>query len=296
MAILEVKGINKKFGNKQVLHDVTFNVEEGEIVGLIGPNGAGKTTTIKLILGLQSIDSGEIIINGYNLKKDFEEAIKCVGSIVENPDAYMFLSGYDNLKLIANLYPNVKDEDINRIVKLVKLENRYKDKVSKYSLGMRERLGIASALLSHPKLLILDEPTNGLDPEGIKELRDILKNLAKKENVAILISSHNLSELETICTDACIIQNGRVIEKKPIKVLKKGNTSKYLIELDNTGNLDIDCTILNDHEIIVSAEKKDIPLIIEKLIKNKKKIYLIKEQEVSLEDAFIKLVGGNTID
>ena len=130
-------------------------------------------------------------INGYNIEENFTKAIQSVGTIVESPDLYMYMSGYENLKLVANLYKNVDTNRINEIVKLVGLENRIKDKVSKYSLGMRQRLGIAQALLHNPKLLILDEPTNGLDPEGIKEVKVLLKRLAEKENMAILISSHN---------------------------------------------------------------------------------------------------------
>ena len=164
---------------------------EGDILGFIGPNGAGKTTTIKLILGLQNITSGKVYINGYDIEENFKKAIENVGTIVESPDLYMYMSGYENLKLVANLYKNVDKKRIDEIVKLVGLENRIKDKVSKYSLGMRQRLGIAQAILHRPKLLILDEPTNGLDPEGIKEVKVLLKKLAEQENMAILISSHN---------------------------------------------------------------------------------------------------------
>jgi ABC-2 type transport system ATP-binding protein len=216
MTVLEVKNINKSFGNKQVLKDVSFSLNEGEILGFIGPNGAGKTTTIKIILGLQSLNSGEVIINGYSVVNNFSKAIEKVGAIVENPDSYMYLSGRKNLEIIANMYDNIPKERIDEVIKLVGLENRIEDKVSKYSLGMRQRLGIGIALLNNPNLLILDEPTNGLDPEGIKELRDLLKNLAKKENIAVLISSHNLSELESFCTDICIIQNGLIIDRDKI--------------------------------------------------------------------------------
>lgn len=204
--ILECKNLNKFFGKKQILSDVSFELREGDILGFIGPNGAGKTTTIKLILGLQSITSGNVLINGYDVQKQFTKAIEKVGAIVENPDLYMYLTGYENLKLIANLYKGIGKERIDEVVKLVKLEKRINDKVSKYSLGMRQRLGIAQAILHKPKLLILDEPTNGLDPEGIKEMRELLVELAEKENMAILISSHNLAELDTFCNKICIIK------------------------------------------------------------------------------------------
>ena len=209
--ILECKDLCKDFGKKKILKNVSLKIEEGDILGFIGPNGAGKTTTIKLILGLQGITKGTVLINGYDIQKNFTNAIEKVGAIVENPDMYMYLSGYDNLKLVANLYKGITKERIEKVVKLVKLENRINDKVSKYSLGMRQRLGIAQAILHNPKLLILDEPTNGLDPEGIKEMRELLVKLAQEEKMAILISSHNLAELDNFCNKVCIIKNGEVI-------------------------------------------------------------------------------------
>ena len=170
--VLECKNLYKKFGKKEVIKGVSTTLEKGDILGFIGPNGAGKTTMIKLILGLQKIDKGVVTINGYDIKKDFEKAIEKVGAIVENPDLYMYLSGYKNLELIANLYKEIDKKRIDEVVKLVGLEARIHDKVSKYSLGMRQRLGIAQAILHKPNLLILDEPTNGLDPEGISKRRD----------------------------------------------------------------------------------------------------------------------------
>ena len=148
--ILKCENLYKTFGKKTILKDVSLEVNEGDILGFIGPNGAGKTTTIKLILGLQSITKGKVSINGYDIEKDFTNAIKRVGAIVENPDMYMYLTGYQNLKLVANLYKDISEDRINEVVKLVKLENRIKDKVSKYSLGMRQRLGIAQAILHKP--------------------------------------------------------------------------------------------------------------------------------------------------
>ena len=234
MTVLECKNLKKRFGKKEVIRGVSFKLEEGDILGFIGPNGAGKTTTIKLILGLQRIDEGTVLINGFDVEKDFVKAIEKVGAIVENPDMYMYLSGKQNLLLVKNLYKNVTKERIDEVVKLVGLENRINDKVSKYSLGMRQRLGIANALLHHPNLLILDEPTNGLDPEGIIELRNLLKKLAKEEKIAILISSHNLLELESFCNKVCIIKNGEIIEESTIKELKKNLIkNKYLTDGNN---------------------------------------------------------------
>ena len=232
--VLSCKDLYKKLGKKQILKGVSFDLYEGDILGFIGPNGAGKTTTIKLILGLQGINSGKVTINGYDIKNNFTKAIKRVGAIIENPDLYMYLTGYKNLELVANMYPEVTKQRIDEVVKLVKLEKRINDKVSKYSLGMRQRLGVAQAILHNPNLLILDEPTNGLDPEGIKDLRELLKNLAKKEKMAIFISSHNLSEIESLCNKVCIIQNGEVVETEDILKVKSESQTHYEITVDNT--------------------------------------------------------------
>ncbi len=298
--ILEVKKLNKYFGNKQILKDVSFEIREGEILGFIGPNGAGKTTTIKLILGLQSISSGEVLINGYNIVNDFEKAILKVGAIVESPDLYMYLSGRKNLELIANMYKGVNKDRIEEVIKLSGLDKRIDDKVSKYSLGMRQRLGIAASIINKPNILILDEPTNGLDPEGIKELRDLLKKLAKEEKMGILISSHNLAELESFCTDVCIIKNGEVITESSVKNFKKTDKSYYMIELDKTDGLDKilnkDDEIISDKEIRVLREKEDLALLIKKLVDKDYKIYEVRLIEMTLEEAFLKQAGGNIID
>lgn len=297
--VLKCENLNKSFGKKKILKDVSFTIKKGDILGFIGPNGSGKTTTIKLILGLNSIDSGNVTINGFDIKKDFESAIKGVGAIVENPDMYMYLSGYENLKLVANMY-NVSSSKIDEVVKLVKLEGRIKDKVSKYSLGMRQRLGIAQALINSPNLLILDEPTNGLDPEGIKELRDLLKNLAKKENIAVLISSHNLAELDSFCNKVCIIQNGTIIESNEVKKLKKEvSNSKYIFEVSNStlvNNVIDNIKVLDSTHFSIKSKKEEIPNIITKLINNNILIYEVYENKISLEEAFLNKTGGNKID
>lgn len=297
--ILKCENLNKSFGKKKILKDVSFTIKKGDILGFIGPNGSGKTTTIKLILGLNSIDSGNVTINGFDIKKDFESAIKRVGAIVENPDMYMYLSGYENLKLVANMY-NVSSSKIDEVVKLVKLEGRIKDKVSKYSLGMRQRLGIAQALINSPNLLILDEPTNGLDPEGIKELRDLLKNLAKKENIAVLISSHNLAELDSFCNKVCIIQNGTIIESNEVKKLKKEvSNSTYIFEVSNStlvNNVIDNIKVLDSTHFSIKSKKEEIPNIITKLINNNILIYEVYENKISLEEAFLNKTGGNKID
>lgn len=300
-AILKCENLHKSFRKKEILKSVSLEIGSGDILGFIGPNGAGKTTTIKLILGLQKIGSGKVIINGYDIQKDFEKAIAKVGSIIENPDLYMYMSGYDNLKLISNLYPNVDEKRINEVIKLVGLENRINDKVSKYSLGMRQRLGVAQAILHKPNLLILDEPTNGLDPEGIKDLRELLVKLSKEENMGILISSHNLAELESFCNKVSIIKNGVIVETSDLDTVKKeASEGNYIVEVDDARKArmiigDMSNAIDNNH-IQVHSDRENIPSIIKKLVLQDVKIYGIKEDVISLEDAFFKKTGGNIID
>ncbi len=298
--ILKCESLNKKFGKKQILNNVCLEIQEGDILGFIGPNGAGKTTTIKLILGLQSITGGRVQINGYDIQTQFTKAIKKVGAIVENPDLYMYLSGYENLRLIANLYQGITKERIEEVVKLVKLENRIQDKVSKYSLGMRQRLGIAQAILHRPNLLILDEPTNGLDPEGIKEMRELLVDLAEKEKMAILISSHNLAELDNLCNKVSIIKNGTIIETSDISDIKKQEGKVFTIfEVDNSKKVkDIlpEAVIITKIQFKLKLEKEEIPEVVSRLVENQIKIYEVKEEEKSLEQAFFEKTGGNVIE
>lgn len=289
--LLECQDLCKSFGKKQILKNVSFELDEGDILAFIGPNGSGKTTTIKLILGLQGIDKGSVNINGFDIKKDFVKAIEKVGAIVENPDTYMYLSGWDNLKLTANMYKNISDEAIKDIVKLVDLETRIHDKVSKYSLGMRQRLGIARALINKPNILILDEPTNGLDPEGIKDLRNLLKKLAK-EGMGILISSHNLAELESFCNKVLIIDNGTIIETSEVKEFKN-NDNKYVFTVSSTEKLDIEGIYeVSKTKFSFNGDKESIAKIVKKLVKENIDVYEVKMQELTLEEAFLMKTGG----
>ncbi len=292
--VLECENLCKRFKGKELVSDVSFSLREGDIMGFIGPNGAGKTSTIKLILGLYRLNSGSVKIYGYDLSKEYVKAIRNVGAIIENPDMYMYLSGYENLMISAKLY-NISKDRVDEVVRLVNLEKRIHDKVSKYSLGMRQRLGIAQAILHNPKILILDEPTNGLDPEGIIELKLLLKNLASK-GMAIMVSSHILSELESFCNIVCIINKGKVINCGDINKLVNISNNSYLIEVNNT-LVDLDnYSVVDDKHIRVNVNGKYLNRIIKKLIKNNIHIYEIKKEVLSLEEIFMSLVGGNTID
>lgn len=236
--VLEVSNLSKSFGKRKVLDNINLTIHEGDIVGLIGPNGAGKTTLIKTILSLYKSNFGSVRICGFDTKKDLEKALSKTGSIIENPDMYLNLSGKKNLKITA-LINNIKDKNyIDEMVKFVGLSDRINDKVKKYSLGMKQRLALANALIKKPKLLILDEPTNGLDPYGIKELRMILKKISEEENISILISSHILSEVENICDRVVIIDKGNIISEFGIEEAKYKNISLEELFFNKTENFE----------------------------------------------------------
>lgn len=294
--VLECKNLTKKVNKKEIVKDISFKLNKGDILGFIGPNGAGKTTIIKMILGLYNIDYGTVIINNYNLRKNHVQAIKEVGAIIENPDMYMYMSGLDNLKISAKIY-NINKEKVEETIKLVGLESRINDKVSKYSLGMRQRLGIAQSIIHDPKIIILDEPTNGLDPEGIKELKQLLIKLSKK-GMAIIVSSHILSELESFCNKICIINKGKLINYfTKEELLKLSHNQNYILKLDNTNlNEYLDnYKIIDENHIKISIDKT-LNNTLKKLIENNITIYEIKKEVLSLEDIFLKQVGGSTID
>lgn len=287
--VLKCENLCKKIGKKYILKNISFEIEDGDILGLIGPNGSGKTTLIKLILALQHKNSGNIYINNYDIDNNYIEAIKSVGAIVENPEFYNYMSGRKNLELKARLY-NISNDKIKDVIKLVGLENRIDEKVSHYSLGMKQRLGIAQAILNNPKLLILDEPTNGLDPEGIKLLRDIIIKLSK-ENMAILISSHILKELDNMCNKICIIKNGEIVNIDYTEKIKhKDNNFTYIFNVSSTDNINLsfENEIIDKNRFKVICNKEFIPLIIESLIKENISIYEVKEEECTLEKIFLE--------
>lgn len=301
-AVLELVNVSKFYGERKAVCDISLTVNAGEIFGFIGPNGAGKTTTIKLIVGLASLTCGEIKVCGYDLKKNYEEALRNIGGIIENPELYGYLTGRQNLDIFAGLYPGITEEDINAVIKLVKLENRIDDKVRRYSLGMKQRLGLAQSLLHNPKLLILDEPTNGLDPYGIRELRDLLKELAHKKNITVFISSHILSEMQLLCDRAAIIDNGKLVRILSLKEINDYALNKYII---CTSANEKASRLLNDiggeasageqGDICFNAAQEDVPKIIEALVRDGIGIYYVKPVSVNLESAFIGVTKESQI-
>jgi len=302
-AVLKINNLTKWFDKKKIIDNLSLEVYSGEVFGFLGPNGAGKTTTIKMIMGFLSVDSGEILLNGINSRKNFEKAMANIGGIVENPEMYKELSGLTNLKMYARLQNNVSIERINEVVKLVGMENRVNEKVKKYSLGMKQRIGLAQAILHKPKILILDEPTNGLDPAGIKELRDILKDLAHNENVAVLVSSHLLSEMELMCDRVGIINNGKLLGVKTIgemQSLANGGITVYrfivrpiekALDLAGISYSERIKSHTNNH-IDIAVEVEDVIKINALFASNGIGILGVAKIETSLEDAFMNITGG----
>ena len=221
--VLEVSHLSKRLGNMDIIKDISFDVFEGEIFGFLGPNGAGKTMTIRMMVDLISMDSGSIKILGNDIRTDREKTLSNIGAVVENPELYDYLTGMENLRQIARIR-NIPQEKIAEIVDLVGLKSRIGDKMRKYSLGMKQRLGLAAALLSDPKLLILDEPTNGLDPNGIIEFRDILKKMAQERGMAVFVSSHILGEIQQLCDTVAFIENGTITAIESLENIKDSMT------------------------------------------------------------------------
>ncbi len=300
--VLELKNVTKIMGNRKIVDNVSFEINSGEIFGFLGPNGAGKTTTIKMITGLLKIDEGDILISNNDVKKNFEKALSQVGGIIENPEMYGYLTGRTNLEIYGRMHGNISKERINEVIKLVKLENRINDKVKKYSLGMRQRLGVAQALLHNPKLLILDEPTNGLDPMGIKELRDTLRYLAEKEGLAVLVSSHLLSEMELMCDRVGIIDNGKIIDIKKQNIeslityeLEVSNYSlaRKIIENDYSKISEEITVDFKENKILISCSRDEIANVNKALIMENILVYTIKPINNTLEDEFMKVTTGS---
>lgn len=300
MSILQVKNLSKTFGKHIVVDDVSFDIQEGEIFGFLGPNGAGKSTTIKMICGLIKPTKGDIFINSFNIKDNKKEALKSVGAIIETPGLYTYMTGRQNLMQLARLY-KVDKALITEIIKLTGLESRIDDLVKKYSLGMKQRLGLGLALLSNPKLLILDEPTNGLDPNGIIEFRQLIKNLSSKYGTTILISSHILSEIQKICDRVAFINNGKIQMVKNLSDIVT-TLPKYIItDIKESDYKKIDFSKFNyikNHEfkdskirIYYTGKTTDINEFINYLFVNHIPYSECYKEKINIEEEYLKIIS-----
>ncbi|MCQ2505767.1 MAG: ATP-binding cassette domain-containing protein [Lachnospiraceae bacterium] len=296
--MIKIQNLNKSYDKRKVINNVCLNVKKGDIYGLIGRNGAGKTTLMKLILGLTQADDGTITINN---GEELSLARKKIGSIIEEPGLYYGKTAFENMKLFSLLYEGVKDEEIKSLLNRVGLGETGKKKVKGFSLGMKQRLGIAIAMMGKPDILILDEPINGLDPMGIKEIRDMILEM-NAAGITFMISSHLLDELGKIVTRYGIMSNGELVEEITAEELNKRCTKHVEISVDNKAaaiailkkqfeNVDINETELKDTFYIMS-EVEDTSLVNSLLVNNGVKVYSIYRQGSSLEDYFIERLGA----
>ncbi|WP_313998636.1 ABC transporter ATP-binding protein [uncultured Paenibacillus sp.] len=299
--VVRLVNVTKRIGKRTIIDKLTLDVPQGEVFGFLGPNGSGKTTTIRMMVGLMALTEGEITIKGHSIRRSFEKAVRQVGAIVENPEMYKYLTGYQNLLHYARMIPGITRQRIDEVTELAGLTARIHDKVKTYSLGMRQRLGVAQAIMHKPSLLILDEPTNGLDPAGIRELRDYLRLLARNEGITVFVSSHLLSEMELMCDRVAIIQNGRLIDIRPIeRYTGKDATAaaRVQFEVDRPD----DAAVLLDGTVVqvkgmtltLSADRETVADLNARLVAAGIRIYGIRAVTKSLEDQFLEVTGGET--
>ena len=302
MTPLSAKNLTKRFGSRVAVDDVSFDLREGEVFGFLGPNGAGKTTTIRMLTGLIRPDAGEVRICGIELSRDFEKAIRNVGAIIEAPDLYGYLTGRENLEVFAAMIGGEALSQIDGLAELVSLRERLRDRVSTYSLGMRQRLGIAQALLGSPKVLILDEPANGLDPAGIREMRELLKDLSRERRLAVFVSSHLLAEVEQMCDRIAILHRGKILAIDSVEAMKSRQSRVRFRTVIPKAAL----AILRRHaaaepeiegEDVVSAELPDdeIPRALTDLSAEGVPIFEVVRIRPQLEDLFLEMTHGETV-
>lgn len=301
MKVLEVKGVKKKLGKREIIKGLDLSVNEGEIFGFLGPNGAGKTTTIRMLVGLISPNEGEIVVCGKSVLSEKEQALKNVGAVVENPELYKYLSGRENLMQIARIR-KVSKEEVEKLIDLVGLKDRIDDKVRKYSLGMKQRLGLSAALIGNPKLLILDEPTNGLDPSGIIDFRDVVKKAARERGMAVFISSHILSEVQNLCDRVAFINNGVIksvedihdnsmeTELDSLTLIVSSDKEQAIKVLKDIGFVNSSTVI--DEEVHIIMETGKTTELLKVLLKNNVLVEEIYKNRKGLEQRYMELVEG----
>ena len=299
-AAIRIEGLIKKYPDVVAVDGLDLEVRRGECFGLLGPNGAGKTTTIRMLVGLIKPTSGNVTICGFDQRHQFEDAMRCVGCIVENPDLYRFMTGRENLEHFARML-RVPRNEIERVAELVSLAHRLDQRVGTYSLGMRQRLGIAQALLGDPKLLILDEPANGLDPAGIREIRELLRRLASERQMSIFISSHLLAEIELTCDRVAIIHKGRILREGSVRELISSRREMEL-RVDDVAKAGAIATQRNlnfrtdTDRIWVAIEESEAPPLIAALVDGGINVFHAQRRTQSLEEMFLEATGGETVD
>ncbi|WP_019421575.1 ABC transporter ATP-binding protein [Paenibacillus sp. OSY-SE] len=293
--IIQTQGLTKQYGARKAVNEVTLNIRRGDIYGFLGPNGAGKTTTIRMLLGLIRPSQGRIHIFGKDLHKHRMSILKKVGSLVEYPSYYGHLTGYENLEAIRRIL-DVPKSRIDEVLSIVRLTQDAKRPVKGYSLGMKQRLGIACALLGQPELLILDEPTNGLDPSGILEIRELIKSMPQQHGITVLVSSHLLSEVEQMANRVGIIQHGEMVFQDTIDSLHNQAQHRIQIAVSNPDQAfrtlaSSGCSAEFNEESLVLDYMPDnkVAAIVELLVRNNHSVYRVEEKRQSLEEMFLAL-------
>ncbi|OWA37188.1 ABC transporter ATP-binding protein [Saccharibacillus sp. O16] len=316
-SVLHVRDLHKRIGRKTIIHSINFDVREGEIFGFLGPNGAGKTTTIRMLVGLIRPTSGSVSICGYDVQKQPEQALQYVGSIVENPEMYPFLTGWENLMHFARMQEGIDEDRIHEVTQLVHLGGRIHEKVRTYSLGMRQRLGIAQALLGRPKLLILDEPTNGLDPKGIKEMRAFIRELAAG-GLAVFVSSHLLSEIQLLCDRVAIIGGGRELavgsveelmgtgrgmviwdvepKEKALKLLESYVDVRIVDAVGAAVLEDAAAALMNERSIVTETPEERVAEVLDRMVREGVAVRGVHRVAPTLERLFLQMTEGEGIE
>ncbi|WP_067930896.1 ABC transporter ATP-binding protein [Alicyclobacillus kakegawensis] len=296
MSVLTLEGVSKRIGKRWIVEDLNMTVNQGEVYGFLGPNGAGKTTTIRMIVGLARPTRGQIRVLGHDVWRDRRQAMSALGAIVENPEVYSYLTGRQNLVHYARLAGlEAMPKRIDEVAEMVRLKDRLDEKVRRYSLGMRQRLGVAQALLARPRLLVLDEPTNGLDPAGMREFRELMRALAE-QGTSVFVSSHLLSEIQMMCDRVAILKGGRVVGEHTVADLTQAATGRVRLQVGDGG---LAMGVLaaagwshvktEGQALLVEAEQSDIPRLVRALVAGGVDLYAVEPQRESLEQAFLEL-------
>ena len=300
MTALSAIELTKVIGARTIVDSASFELQPGEVFGFLGPNGAGKTTTIRMLVGLIKPTHGTISVCGYDIRKQFEKAMRCLGCIVENPDLYRFMTGRENLEHFSRML-GVSANEIERVASLVNLAHRLDQRVGTYSLGMRQRLGIAQALLGNPRVLILDEPANGLDPAGIREIRELLRSLAAERGLAVFVSSHLLAEIELTADRVAIIHKGKILRSGPVRELISSQRAME-IRVDDAvrgaqilRDLNVEVSIVKGL-LVAPIEESDTPPLITALTQHGIAVFHARPHVQTLEEMFLEATGGETVD
>ncbi len=301
MAVLEIDRISKRFGHQQAVEEISLRVEEGNVYGFLGPNGAGKTTSIRMMLGLIAPDSGSVRILGRDVRREFKQAIRPVGAMIEGPAFYGFLSARKNLQIFAGITGRVSRSRVEEVLEEIGLTRRAHQRVDSFSKGMRQRLGIGLALLERPRLLVLDEPTDGLDPQGVIEIRNLVRRVRDEEGTTVFLSSHLLGEIEQICDRVAIAYRGRILQEGRLNELIPASESVARITLQRDGDvraralllekLKIEATIVRRGCVEFDHEGCDLAEVNRLLVEAGLGVSELSTRACSLEEYFVSLTG-----